>query len=233
MSFSSQVKRELYPLQRKYFTLRGKTITIEHCGVQGAEPEMEDPLLDEAEEDRRASIRGAFLLGGSVSDPAKSYHFEIVVPTQAEAEDLVGLMRGYQVEGRIHRRGSGCAVYVKESSQIADLLGVMGAHHAVLEFENARILHEMKGNVNRQVNCETANIRRTVDTSVRQVAAIRRIEERIGLQSLPENLQEMARIRLAYPDAPLGQLGEYLHPPVGKSGVNHRLRRIVEMAEAL
>ncbi len=222
MSFSARVKKELYPLQKKYFTLIEKKITISKCEHAASD-----------EEDVKASIRGAFLLGGSISDPSKSYHFEIAVKSLEEAEELARQIQYYEVDGHVHRRRNSFVVYIKDASQIVTLLGVMGAYGSLMDFENARILNEMRGSVNRQVNCETANIKRTVSSSVKQIEAIRKIEEHQGLESLPGALQEMARIRLENPDASLAQLGEYMHPPMGKSGVNHRLRKIIEIAENL
>ncbi len=222
MSFSARVKKELYPLQKKYFTLIEKKIRISRCETEPS-----------SEEDVRASIRGAFLLGGSISDPSKSYHFEIAVKSSDEAEELARQMRCYDVEGHVHRRRNSFVVYVKDASGIVTLLGAMGAFSSLMDFENARILNEMRGSVNRQVNCETANIKRTVSSSVKQIEAIKRIESRQGIESLPVPLQEMARIRMEYPDASLAQLGEYMHPPMGKSGVNHRLRKIMEIADSI
>ncbi|MBQ9631742.1 MAG: DNA-binding protein WhiA [Lachnospiraceae bacterium] len=221
MSFSVRVKQELLPLQKKAFTLPEKNITIDRCGSES----------DPSEDAVRAAIREAFLAGGSISDPSKSYHLEIATHSRVEAESLVENMSRFDVEGKIHRRKEVYVVYLKDGSDIASMLAIMGAHLALMDFENARILNEMRGSVNRQVNCETANIKRTVNTAVRQIEAIRRIEETIGLESLPPSLQEMARIRLAYPQSSLVKLGAYLHPPVGKSGVNHRLRKIIEIAE--
>jgi hypothetical protein len=222
MSFSARVKKELYPLQKKYFTLIEKKIRISRCETEPS-----------SEEDVRASIRGAFLLGGSISDPSKSYHFEIAVKSSDEAEELARQMRCYDVEGHVHRRRNSFVVYVKDASGIVTLLGAMGAFSSLMDFENARILNEMRGSVNRQVNCETANIKRTVSSSVKQIEAIKRIESRQGIESLPVPLQVMARIRMEYPDASLAQLGEYMHPPMGKSGVNHRLRKIMEIADSI
>ena len=224
MSFSGKVKRELYPIQNRYFTLLKKKISIDRYEINPEAPE---------EEDKRASIRGAFLLGGSISDPSKSYHFEIVAKSREEADELAKRMQDYEVDARIHKRKGHFVVYLKDASHIATMLGVMGAHASLMDYENMRILNEMRGSVNRQVNCETANIKRTVSTAVRQIEAIRKIEKNAGLSTLPPALREMAQVRLEYPEASLGQLGEYLHPPVGKSGVNHRLRKIVGIAENL
>ena len=124
-------------------------------------------------------------------------------------------------------------VYIKEGEQIVDILNIMGAHSCLLELENIRIMKEMRNNVNRLVNCETANLSKTVNAAVRQVESIKIIQSKIGLKRLPQNLREIAELRLEYPDESLKELGEMLDPPVGKSGVNHRLRKIEKKAEEL
>lgn len=182
---------------------------------------------------RRAFLRGAFLAAGSVSDPHKSYHFEIVVKDMALALELEKLIRTLHQEAKIVPRKRAFVVYVKEGSQIVDLLGLMEANVALMALENVRILKEMRNTVNRKVNCETANINKTVSAAVKQVEDIVFIRDTIGLSGLSEALEEMANIRLAYPEASLKELGQLLSPPVGKSGVNHRLRKISEMADSL
>ena len=182
---------------------------------------------------RRAFIRGAFLAAGSVSDPERFYHFEIACGSEAKAVQLQGLIRSFDLDARIVKRKKYYVVYIKEGSQIVDILNVMEALVSLMELENIRILKEMRGSVNRQVNCETANIHKTVSAAIRQVEAITVIRDKIGFDRLPENLQEIARLRLARPEATLKELGEALDPPVGKSGVNHRLRKLGIMAEKL
>lgn len=180
---------------------------------------------------RRAFIRGAFLSAGSMSDPEKSYHLEIVCPTQEKAGQLMEIINSFEIDAKIVQRKKNYVVYVKEGAQIVDMLNIMEAHVALMNLENVRILKEMRNSVNRQVNCETANINKTVNAAVKQVQDINYIQETIGLDSLPENLQEIAEVRLRYPEAPLKELGTFLEPEVGKSGVNHRLRKICEIAE--
>ena len=182
---------------------------------------------------RRAFIRGAFLAAGSVSDPEKFYHFEIVCATEAKAEQLREIMSTFDLDAKIVKRKKYYVVYIKEGSQIVDVLNVMEAPVSLMELENIRILKEMRNSVNRQVNCETANINKTVAASVKQIRDIEYIRDTMGFESLPENLEEMAQVRLLKPDATLKELGEALEPPVGKSGVNHRLRRLSEIAESL
>ncbi|MFR4352862.1 MAG: DNA-binding protein WhiA [Roseburia sp.] len=182
---------------------------------------------------RRAFIRGAFLVGGSISDPNKSYHFEIVCRTLGQAEQLRDIINSFAMDAKIVARKKYQVVYLKEGAQIVDILNVMEAHIALMNLENVRILKEMRNSVNRKVNCETANISKTVNAAVKQLRDIEYIRETTGLLALPDNLRETALLRLEYPDAPLAELGTYLNPPVGKSGVNHRLRKISEIADGL
>ena len=182
---------------------------------------------------RRAFIRGAFLAAGSISAPEKFYHFEIVCPTEPKAEQLKNIIATFDIEAKIVPRKKYYVVYIKEGSQIVDILNVMEAPVSLMELENIRIVKEMRGSVNRQVNCETANINKTVSAAVKQIEDIRFIQSAAGLSDLPESLQEMARIRLERPEATLKELGEALEPPVGKSGVNHRLRKLSLVAEEL
>ena len=170
---------------------------------------------------------------GSMSDPYKSYHLELVCGLQAQAEQLLKILHDFSLDAKMIIRKKYHVVYMKEGENIADFLNITEAHKALMEFENTRIYKGMRNMVNRKVNCETANISKTVNAAVKQLADIEYIRETAGLSYLPENLKEMALLRLEYPDAPLAELGTYLNPPVGKSGVNHRLRRISEMADSL
>lgn len=182
---------------------------------------------------RRAFIRGAFLASGSISDPERFYHFEIACLTEEKAVQIRDVIATFDIDARIVVRKKYFVVYVKEGGQIVDLLNVMEAPQALMEFENIRIVKEMRGSVNRQVNCETANINKTVSAAVKQLEDITYIRDAIGFDSLPENLAQMAAARLERPEATLKELGESLDPPVGKSGVNHRLRKLSNLAEDL
>ncbi len=181
----------------------------------------------------RAYLRGAFLSVGSMSDPRKSYHLEFVCSEKEKALQLQETLSEFQIEARIIKRKKYQVVYLKEGAGIVDLLNVMGAHVSLMELENMRILKEMRNSINRRVNCETANISKTVTAAGRQIEDILLIRDRYGFENLPENLRQMAEVRLEYPDAALKELGGYLEPNVGKSGVNHRLRRLSEIAEEL
>ena len=182
---------------------------------------------------KRAFLRGAFLASGSMSDPGKSYHFEIVCNTLERAQYLCGLMQDFELDARIVRRKKNIIVYLKEGDRIVDVLNVMDAPLALMELENVRILKDMRNNVNRKVNCETANINKTVSAAVKQRDDIEYIRDTVGLSGLPDGLRDVALTRLAYPDASLKELGGLLENPIGKSGVNHRLRKLSEMADKL
>lgn len=182
---------------------------------------------------KRAYIRGAFLGGGSISNPEKTYHLEFVTHDEEYANALSKLINSYKLNSKVIQRKNSFVIYVKEGEQIVDLLNIIGAHNALLQLENIRIMKEMRNNVNRIVNCETANLSKTVNAAVRQVESINLIQSEIGLDRLPKNLKEVARLRLEYPDESLKELGAMLNPPVGKSGINHRLRRIEKIADEL
>lgn len=182
---------------------------------------------------RRAYIRGAFLASGSVNDPKKNYHLEFVLADREAAGQLQELINAFRLDAKVVERKEHFVVYLKEGEQIVDLLNVMEAPVALMDLENVRIVKEMRNDINRKVNCETANLNKVIGAAVKQLEDIAYIEETIGLSSLSEQLEEVARLRLKYPDMSLKELGSYLTPPVGKSGVNHRLRKISNIAETL
>lgn len=182
---------------------------------------------------KRAYIRGAFLASGSLSDPEKTYHLEFVNSEYDYSVELRDLINSFGIDAKIVKRKEHYIVYLKEGEQIVDLLNIMEAHVALMDLENVRILKGMRNNVNRIVNCETANLNKTITASVKQVEDIEYIERAMGISQLPQSLEEMASIRLNFPEASLKELGEMMNPPVGKSGVNHRLRKISSIAETL
>lgn len=231
---------------RKCFTLMKKAVNIGcdtnvrfnsnkknrsyYLSWRGKELEAIGKMMIRASCCKKAYIRGAFLCGGSISDPNKSYHFEIVYQKKELADRLIDMFRDFHIEAKCVERKSHQVVYIKEGSQIADVLNVMGAHKALMDLENIRIKKEVKNSVNRKVNCEMANINKTIAASVRQKEDIQFIAETMGIEKLPESLQSIAQMRMSYPDISLKELGEMLDPPLGKSGVNHRLRKISEIA---
>lgn len=182
---------------------------------------------------KRAFIRGAFLSAGSISDPSKFYHFEIVCTTMDKAEQLKAIINSFQIDAKIVQRKKYYVVYIKEGAMIVEILNVMEAHVALMNLENVRIVKEMRNSVNRKVNCETANINKTVSAAVRQIEDITYIQEHTGLHVLSDGLEEIAVLRLENPDVSLKELGMMLNPQVGKSGVNHRLRKISNFANDL
>lgn len=191
---------------------------------------LTDGLLLQKSCCKRAFLRGAFLAAGSMSNPKKSYHFEIVCNEQCKAKQLQELFGAFQLDAKMIVRKNHQIVYLKEGSQIVDALNIMGAHTALMDLENVRIIKEMRNDINRRVNCETANIHKTVNAAYRQQEAIRFLKKQGALQGLPQQLQEMASLRMEYSEATIKELGELCCPPVGKSGVNHRLRRLEEIA---
>ncbi len=244
-NFTIGFQTENETVVKKGFTLLKKTFTIDTDVVIGEEKMQElyhkfgdlsqpaDELLVKNACCRRAFIRGAFLCVGSVSAPEKGYHLEFVCTNEEKAKQLQALIQSFDIEAKIILRKKYYVVYMKEGRAIVDLLNVMEAHVALMNLENLRIIKEVRNSVNRRVNCEAANISKTVNAASRQIEDILLLKERYGLENLSENLREMAQVRLEYPEAPLKELGELLEPPVGKSGVNHRLRKLSEMADKL
>jgi cell division protein WhiA len=182
---------------------------------------------------KRAFIRGAFLSSGSMSDPKKAYHLEIVITGIDKAEQLRDMIQTFSIDAKIVIRKKNYVVYIKEGSQIVDLLNVMEAHIALMDLENVRILKEMRNSINRQVNCEAANINKTVTAASKQMEDIIYIRDMVGLGDLADGLEDIARLRIEYPEASLKELGAMLLPPIGKSGVNHRLRKLSMIADQL
>ncbi|SET47177.1 hypothetical protein SAMN05660297_02515 [Natronincola peptidivorans] len=182
---------------------------------------------------KRAYLRGAFLGGASISAPEKTYHLEFVTNSQEHSEDLRELINEFNLTAKTVERKGSHVVYIKEGDQVVDLLNIIGAHKALLDLENIRIYKQMRNDINRIVNCETANLSKTVNASMRQMEAIEYIRDTIGLSQLPPTLREIAEVRLHYQDASLKELGQLLNPNIGKSGVNHRLRKIEEIAKKL
>ena len=182
---------------------------------------------------KRAFVRGAFIASGSISTPEKFYHFEIVCNSYDKAVQLSDLIKSFDIESKIVERKKYFVVYIKDGAGIVDILNVMEAHVALMNLENVRILKEMRNSVNRKVNCETANLNKTVAAAVKQTMDIKYIQDTVGLSILPEALRQLAEIRLDNPDVSLKELGALLDPPVGKSGVNHRLRKISEISKNL
>ena len=182
---------------------------------------------------RMSFLRGVFLACGSVTDPEKEYHLEYVLGDEAFAQALVRLIARFDLKASSAVRRDMTMVYLKGQSAITDMLSIFGAQSARFAMEDAYIRKELRNNANRAVNCDSANVQRAVAAAARQTEAIRRLIEAKGEEFLPPALRETAKMRLQYPEVALEELGTLLDPPVGKSGVNHRLRRIEKMAKEL
>ena len=242
------VEKKCFTLFRKAFSIEsgaGETVPSGDVSkisdafrLQNGHKGIADDVLIRSECCKRAFIRGAFLAAGSLSDPHKAYHLEFVCNTRGQAEQLIGVIAAFGIEAHFveRKKASGrlaYVVYIKEGDGISDLLNMMKAHVALMAFEDARIRKDIANSINRQVNCETANIKKTITASSSQAEDILYLQERVGLENLPEGLRDLARLRLENRDTSLKELGEMLDPPVGKSGVNHRLRKIKQLADAL
>ncbi len=183
----------------------------------------------------KSYLRGAFLAGGSVNSPETSrYHLEIHSSYEEHNNDICEMMQVFEMNARVHERRNGYIVYLKESEKIADFLALIGATGSMFRFEDVRIVRDMRNSVNRLVNCENANMNKTIDAASKQIENIRLIEQTTGLDTLPEKLREIAVMRVNNPDISLKELGELLpNGGVSKSGVNHRLRKINQLAEEI
>lgn len=248
--------RQILPLLKKYLPIQVE-LQIRKIGVQEKTNQFRILLSDQKdiqtileatqffhrgswletilqkEEAKRGFLRSAFLCAGSMSNPGKSYHFEIVCRSKADAFLLRECLRAFGVEGKLVNRKNRDILYMKDSNEIIDTLNLMGAFRSSMELENIRIIKEMRNSANRQSNCDSANIKKMVRAAGRQIEDIHYIEEHYGLHRLKPTLEEMAYARLEHPDVSLEELGQYLVPSVGKSGVNHRLRKLSEFAKEL
>jgi DNA-binding protein WhiA len=248
MSFSEEVKQELFEILPKYRHCKGAELASfqlfctkgksrERLEKRKAILKWKDgdvPGFDETRDCcRRAYLRGLFLAAGTMTDPAKAYHLEFSLPDGADEEGLRRLLVSYGLHPGSVKRKNHTVLYLKDGEEIADLLNLCGAHQALMAFENARILRDMRNSLNRRVNCETANLEKTASASVKQLKDIEIIENSIGLSSLAAPLREAAEKRLENPELPMTELGKLFSPPVGKSGVSHRMQKIADIAEKL
>ncbi|SFC64879.1 DNA-binding protein WhiA [Butyrivibrio sp. YAB3001] len=182
---------------------------------------------------KRAFLRDAFLCIGSISDPNKGYHLEYDCSSEIQANQIKEMIESFDIEAKIIQRKKYFVLYIKEGSGIVDLLNIMEAPVSLMNLENLRIVKEMRNSINRRVNCEVANITKTVNAATKQIEDITFIKDHYGLENLQAGLREMAEVRLENPEATLSELGKLLDPPVGKSGVNHRLRKLSELADKI
>ncbi|MBO4411270.1 MAG: DNA-binding protein WhiA [Lachnospiraceae bacterium] len=228
MSFTTDVRSEIAVVLPKEEHCLKAELAAFLAESGGEEP---DRSLFSKECCKKAFLRGAFLAAGSFSDPAKSYNLEFTLQRRSTADLVVSLLSAFEIRGKTVERNGRFVVYLKDGDQISDFLAVVQASKTLLAYENARVIKDVRNSVNRRVNCEVANTGKTVTAGISMIHDIEKIELTRGLDSLPEVLRETARLRMEYPSASLKELGELMDPPVGKSGVNHRLRRLKEIAE--
>ncbi len=179
----------------------------------------------------KAIVRGAFLGCGSLNNPNNKYHLEIVFSTQENAKDIYSILKKFYIQSKILKRKNSYSTYIKEAEEISKFLALIGANKSVLNFEEIRVVRDTRNNINRLVNCETANLNKTINAAVKQINAIKVLKQNKKFKDLPNNLKEIANLRIENPDASLIELGQMLQTPIGKSGVNHRLKKICELAK--
>lgn len=201
----------------------------------GIEIKKDNCSIDVKKEEQffKAIVRGVFLGSGSLNNPNNKYHLEILFSTKANAEYISKVLNEFYIQSKILVRKRSFSIYIKEAEEISKFLALIGANKSVLNFEEIRVERDTRNNINRLVNCETANLNKTINASVTQVNAIRYLKEHKKFDELPESLKQIAEVRLKNPDASLVELGQMLENPIGKSGVNHRLKKICEIAEGL
>ncbi len=185
------------------------------------------------DEEKRALVRGAFMSSGSITNPKNVYHLEIVFDSEANAKRVKKILEQSDIETKLLNREKKSILYMKDGENISNFLAFVGANKSVLDFEDERVIKDMRNNVNRLVNCETANLNKTISSSVRQVEDIKLIKAKKKFDRLTEKEQELANVRLENPNASLQELGQLLEKKISKSGVNHRLEGIRELAEEL
>lgn len=190
-------------------------------------------LKEIKENEKKSIIRGAFLGAGSINNPENTYHLEINLSNKNNLEYLFGILKDMNINGKKLEQDNKYSIYLKDGQEIFSIIALVGANRAALKFEDIRVQKEMRGKVNRIVNCQTANLNKTINASVEQIDAIRKLQQSNKFNKLDENLKEIALLRLEYPDMPLVELGKKLKIPVGKSGVNYRLKKIIQIANEI
>lgn len=175
-------------------------------------------------------IRGTYLGSGSINNPEKKYHVEIGISKKSDAEIIINYLKKYDIKSNLTEKNGEYAIYLKDGEEISKFLALIGANKAVLKFEEIRVQREMNNKINRIVNCETANLNKTINASIEQIEAIKKLKSNKKFEKLDDSLKEIAELRLKNPNASLIELGKMLKQPIGKSGVNYRLKKIMEIA---
>ena len=211
MSFASDIKEELLGL--KMWDMNSQ--------------------MKQDEQLARLCIREAFIKSGSMNDPNKKYHMQVMFKSKKKAEEMQMLLDNFNIHAKIIKKEKEYMLYLKDGEEISEFLALIGANSSVIKFEEVRVIKETRNDINRLVNCETANLNKTINAAVKQIEDIKLIKKKRKFSSLPENLQEIANLRIENPDVSLVELGKRLNEPIGKSGVNHRLKRLSAIAEEL
>lgn len=259
-SENAAIARRMYSLLKEHYKVEGELLVRRKMKLkknnvyivrlkQGVKPLLEDldifngiefntHISDEimnSNQKQRSYLRGAFLAGGSVNSPETSrYHLEIYSNYEDHNQDICNMMNEFDLNARTIDRRNGFITYLKEAEKIADFLALVGAHNSMMKFEDIRIVRDMRNSVNRLVNCENANMNKTIDAASKQIESIEFIEQTVGLDKLPEKLREIAVLRLENPEVSLKELGEMVPSGmISKSGINHRIRKINEYADKL
>lgn len=190
--------------------------------------------LKQDEQLARLCVREAFIKSGFINPPNKEYHLEIMFKTKKKAQEMKKLLESCNIQNiGITKKGNGYIAYIKDGESISSFLALIGANNAVLRFEETRVIKETRNNINRLVNCETANLNKTIDAAVEQIKSIKLLKQKHVFSKLPDNLKEIAELRIKNPDASYEELGKMLTKPIGKSGVSHRLNKIIQIAKEI
>ena len=195
-------------------------------------PQKEE-IVEYEEEEKKALIRGLFMGSGMINDPNKNYHLEILFQYPETISSILPILQEFGIQMKILDSKDRYSIYTKDGEEISKMLALIGANKSVLKYEEIRVIREMKNNVNRIVNCETANLNKTVNAAMKQIEDIKLLQEKERYESLPEHLKEVAAIRLKHPELSLVEIGNKLTPPIGKSGVSYRLQAISKLAEEI
>ena len=216
-------------IQGKLYTITFELINLEKY-IDIEKNQLNIKIIEEKDDNIKALIRGAFLGAGSINNPNNKYHLEINISNEKYCKYIIQLLEKFDINTKKLKKKTTYSVYIKEGEEISEFLAFIGANKAVLKFEDIRVQREMNNKVNRLVNCETANLNKTINASVEQINAIQYLQKTHKFDKLNDNLKEIAQARLENPDLPLSELGKILKNPIGKSGVNYRLKKIVEIA---
>lgn len=231
-SLSGQTRYQLMIPEEESLRLLEETMLLDNSALFGVR-QWPDPELVKYACCRKSFVKGAFLMCGAVSNPDKEYHIEIAAPTEEFAQFVIEMMNYFEISAKMTCRKAKYVVYLKRAEEISSMLTLLGATNSVLHLENVRIKKDVSNQVNRQMNCDTFNINRTMNAAEAQIQDIHFLDEQIGLEKLPNSLREIAEVRVSNPETSLSGLGELLNPPISKSGVNGRLRKLSELARKL